>query len=162
MANRSNLIADGIMHLKVPPPVVVLIGLGLLYLGDRQLPSFSLAFPGQISLAIVLLASGLAIGCHALFRFIMAKTTFNPTTPDKVNVLVTNGLYRLSRNPMYVADVLLLLSLAAYYGTLTVAAVVPLFIWYLTEFQIKPEEDHLKSKFGKDYLSYKARVRRWI
>ena len=98
------------MRLLLPPPVVVGIGLLLLYAGARLFPALNLTFSGQTSIAAVFLIAGLAIGGHALFRFVMAGTTFNPITPDKARTLVTQGFYRVSRNPMYVADVLLLLA----------------------------------------------------
>nr|MEC9420349.1 isoprenylcysteine carboxylmethyltransferase family protein [Pseudomonadota bacterium] len=150
------------MRLLLPPPVVVGIGLLLLYAGARLFPALNLTFSGQTSIAAVLLIAGLAIGGHALFRFVMAGTTFNPITPDRARTLVTHGFYRVSRNPMYVADVLLLLAFGIYLGTVTVFAVVPAFVWYLTEFQIRPEEEHLKRLFGQEYLDYCARVRRWL
>lgn len=150
------------MRLLLPPPVVVGIGLLLLYAGAKQVPALSVTFPGQAALAVLLLIAGLAIGGHALFRFVKAKTTFNPTTPQKANRLVTSGFYRVSRNPMYVADVLLLLAFGIYLGTASIFAVVPGFVWFLTEFQIKPEEEHLTRLFGQEYLDYQARVRRWI
>jgi protein-S-isoprenylcysteine O-methyltransferase Ste14 len=150
------------MHLKVPPPVAVAVALALLYAAGRWLPGLTLTFPGQTVLAILFLVAGLAIGAVAIAGFLTARTTFNPMTPHKASLLVTGGLYRFSRNPMYVADVLLILALGAHIGTLAVVAVVPLFVWYLTEFQIKPEEKHLRQIFGQDYLNYCSRVRRWI
>ncbi|GAB4520728.1 MAG: isoprenylcysteine carboxylmethyltransferase family protein [Roseibium sp.] len=150
------------MHLKVPPPVAVAIALLMLYAAGRWLPGLTLTFPGQTILAILLIAAGLAIGAVAIAEFLKARTTFNPVTPHKARALVTDGLYRVSRNPMYVADVLIILALAVHIGTLSVLAVVPLFVWYLTKFQIKPEEKHLRQIFGRDYADYCARVRRWI
>ncbi|MEE4015728.1 isoprenylcysteine carboxylmethyltransferase family protein [Roseibium sp. FZY0029] len=150
------------MRLLLPPPVVVGFGFLLLYAGAKLFPALNVTFEGQDALALLFLIAGLAIGGHALFRFVLARTTFNPTTPDKAKVLVTDGFYRVSRNPMYVADVLLLLAFSTYLGTATVFVVVPAFIWYLTEFQIKPEEDHLTRLFGQAYLDYCARVRRWL
>ncbi len=150
------------MHLKVPPPIVLGICLVLTYFGGRAFPALSVSFPGQSLLAVILLIAGLAMGGHALFCFFRAKTTFNPLRPDKAQSLVTDGLYRITRNPMYLADLLLLFAYAAYSGTLTVVVVAPLFVWYLNEFQIKPEEDQLTRIFGKEYLDYRSRVRRWI
>jgi protein-S-isoprenylcysteine O-methyltransferase Ste14 len=150
------------MRLLLPPPAVVGFGFLLLYAGAELVPELNIALPGQVALALMFLIAGLAIGGHALFRFVLARTTFNPTTPDKAKVLVTDGLYRVSRNPMYVADVLLLLAFGAYLGTATVFVVVPAFVWYLTKFQIKPEEEHLTRLFGQAYLDYCARVRRWL
>ena len=150
------------MRLLLPPPVVLGFGLLLLYAGAKLFPALNVTFAGQDALALLFLIAGLAIGGHAVFRFILARTTFNPTTPGKAKTLVSDGFYRVSRNPMYVADVLLLLAFGAYLGTATIFVVVPAFVWYLTEFQIKPEEEHLKRLFGHAYLDYCARVRRWL
>ena len=150
------------MHLKIPPPLVVAIGFLLMYLGAIWLPNLTFAFPGQIAVAALFLIAGLGMGAYALADFIHCRTTFNPMTPDKAATLVTAGLYRFSRNPMYVADVVLLLAFGVYLGTATVIAVVPAFVWYLTEFQIKPEEESLRKIFGAEYEAYLGQVRRWL
>lgn len=150
------------MHLKIPPPLVVAIGFVLIYFGAIWLPDLTFAFPGQIAVAALFLIAGLGMGAHALAGFIHRRTTFNPMTPDKAGTLVTGGFYRISRNPMYVADVLLLLAFGVYLGTAAVVAVAPAFIWYITEFQIKPEEESLRKIFGAEYEAYLGRVRRWL
>lgn len=150
------------MHLKVPPVAVFLIAAVLLAAGHFLLPFLSLSFPGQVSLALMLGLAGLVPGIQAVLEFVARKTTVNPTAPETATTLVTGGIYRISRNPMYLGLLCALLAVAIYLGTLTVVLVAPAFVWYMTEFQIKPEEKSLRQVFGKDYETYLGEVRRWI
>ncbi len=86
----------------------------------------------------------------------------NPTKPSATSSLVTGGVFRLTRNPMYLSLLLYLLAWAAYLSNWLAALLVPLFVVYITELQIKPEERALSALFGAEYASYKARVRRWL
>ena len=150
------------MHLKVPPPAIFLVAVLLLAAGHRVLPSLSITLPGQVSAALLLGLAGIVPGLQAVIEFIARKTTIDPRAPEKASTLVTGGIYRFSRNPMYLGLLCLLLAFALFWGTLTVIVVAPLFVWYMTEFQIKPEEDRLRQVFGADYEAYLAEVRRWI
>ncbi|MEO1475370.1 MAG: isoprenylcysteine carboxylmethyltransferase family protein, partial [Pseudomonadota bacterium] len=90
------------------------------------------------------------------------RTTVNPLRPDKATHLVVTGLYRISRNPMYLGLAILLTGWGLYLGDAANLAVLAAFIGFITIFQIKPEEEILRSKFGDDYIDYCRRVRRWI
>lgn len=150
------------MKTRVPPPVVTLaVGL-LMWLGDRLLPALAFTFPGQGPLALVLAAAGVLLMGVAVLSFARAKTTVNPLRPSRASALVTGGVYRFSRNPIYLADLLLLLAFAAWLGSLAALAVSPLLVWYLNAFQIAPEEEALAALFGDEYRAYCARVRRWL
>jgi len=83
-------------------------------------------------------------------------------TPDKSTTLVTDGIYRISRNPMYLGLLFLLVAASLYFSSFLSILIIPAFIWYLTEFQIKPEEESLKRVFGEDYETYLKKVRRWV
>ncbi|OJJ09439.1 hypothetical protein BKI51_22410 [Alphaproteobacteria bacterium AO1-B] len=150
------------MELKVPPPVVFLVCLGLLYAGHIVLPFASVAPPFNAPVALIIVLTGCALGGQAVLAFLRARTTVHPMHPEEASTLVTSGFYRISRNPMYLGLLLFLLAAGIYLGTLTLIVVGPLFIWYMTEFQIKPEETRLADKFGEDYLDYLTKVRRWI
>ncbi|MCK7611666.1 methyltransferase family protein [Roseibium sediminicola] len=150
------------MHLRVPPVAVFLIAAALLAAGHFLLPMLSLTFPGQVSLALLLGLTGLVPGLQAVLEFVARKTTVNPMAPETATTLVTGGIYRISRNPMYLGLLCILLALALFWGTLTVIVIAPAFVWYMTEFQIKPEEDSLRQLFGEEYKTYLAEVRRWI
>ena len=94
--------------------------------------------------------------------FKRAQTTINPLRPTNASSLVTSGVYRFTRNPMYLGLLLLLLGWSVYLSSV-VALVGPVFlVLYLGRFQIAPEERALTAKFGKDYLDYTSRVRRWL
>ena len=150
------------MHLKIPPPGVFLIAALLLAAGAWLLPQLTVSFPGQFFIAGILVVAGLLPGVQAVLAFSRNRTTVSPTEPDSATTLVTSGFYRFSRNPMYLGLLCLLLAMTVYIGTLTALIIVPTFIWYLTEFQIKPEEEALRRLFGQEYEAYLQAVRRWI
>ncbi|POF32374.1 methyltransferase family protein [Roseibium marinum] len=150
------------MELKVPPAIVFLLAALLLWVGAWLMPHLSIAFPGRRLFAVLLVLAGLVPGIQAILAFRRRKTTTNPMAPDTASVLVTDGVYRFSRNPMYLGILALLLAVTLWLGTLTALIIVPGFVWYMTEFQIKPEEERLGERFGASYRDYLGRVRRWI
>jgi protein-S-isoprenylcysteine O-methyltransferase Ste14 len=105
---------------------------------------------------------GLASGASGVMAFRRHRTTTNPIRIDAASSLVTGGVYRLTRNPMYLGLALLLSAWAAYLGT-PWALLGPLgLVVFLTRFQIIPEERVMLGKFGAAYDAYRRRVRRWI
>jgi protein-S-isoprenylcysteine O-methyltransferase Ste14 len=150
------------MQLKVPPVAVLIVAMLMLFAGARLLPQLSVSFPGQMLLAIMFVFVGILPGGQAIRSFVQSKTTVNPMAPETATKLVTEGFYRFSRNPMYLGMLCLLLALSIYWGTMTAFVILPLFVWYMTEFQIKPEEESLKGVFGSSYLEYLSKVRRWF
>lgn len=99
----------------------------------------------------------------ALIQFYVQKTTIDPSKPSKTVKLVTNGVYAFTRNPMYLAMLLLLLGwgglwLGNAFNTLLAAG----FVGYMNRFQIMPEEETLERIFGSSYRSYCLSVRRWL
>ena len=110
----------------------------------------------------VLVAAAVAFGAPAVVRFRRAGTTLNPVAIDGASVLVTEGIYRYSRNPMYVSWALLLAGLSAGLAV-PLTALGPLaFVAFITRFQIIPEERAMLAKFGSAYERYRSRVRRWL
>jgi len=107
-------------------------------------------------------AVGVAIAVGARMRFRQVGTTVNPLDPSKASRLVTDGVFRVSRNPMYVGLVLLLIGWAIWLGSASPWLVPPLFVIVLTVVQIIPEEQALSRRFGEQYLSYRRSVARWI
>jgi protein-S-isoprenylcysteine O-methyltransferase Ste14 len=150
------------MQLKIPPVAVFIVALLLLFAGASQVPQLSISFPGQSLVAILFVFAGVLAGARAIRSFVQSKTTVNPMAPETATSLVTSGAFRFSRNPMYLGMLCLLLALSVYWGTLTAIVTLPLFVWYMTEFQIKPEEERLKEIFGDTYLEYLTKVRRWF
>ncbi len=150
------------MKLKIPPPLVGLF-LGLLMWSLAKQTSFgSIEFGLSGSLSLVILFVGLAIDVAAVIPFFMAKTTINPMKPNRASRLVNTGIYKYSRNPMYLGTLVLLIALMIWLGNAINVIFLGVFVWYITMFQIKPEEKVLEELFGEKYLSYKTEVRRWI
>jgi protein-S-isoprenylcysteine O-methyltransferase Ste14 len=122
----------------------------------------ALTFPVPPVLAVPVAAVGVSLDAIALFHFLHWRTTINPLKPASASALVTKGIYRLTRNPMYLGLATLLLAWAIYLGNLAALAGVPLFILYMNRFQIAPEERALAARFGAEFAAYRARVRRWL
>jgi protein-S-isoprenylcysteine O-methyltransferase Ste14 len=150
------------MKTLIPPPVVVAIFAGAIWALARHVEPGRFSFPGQRTLALVLLAAGLGLMLAAVMAFVRAKTTVNPLRPARASHLVTTGVFAWSRNPIYLGDLLLLAAFALWFGQALCFALLPLFVLYLNQFQIVPEEDALTHLFGDDYRRYRARVRRWL
>lgn len=113
-------------------------------------------------ISVVLVLLGLGIAITALIQFKQHQTTFDPLHPNKASALVCSGIFSLTRNPMYLGLLLLLLSVVCYFGNINGVIVVILFVLYITQFQIKPEERALEDVFGDEFLRYKKTTRRWL
>lgn len=147
---------------RLPPPVIgLLTGLALWALA-RAVPGLSFDFPGQKLLALGLAGTGFLIELVAVGAFFRARTTVNPLAPERATHLVTGGLYRISRNPMYLGLLLVLSGWAVWLGNPLGVVLLAVFVWALNTLQIKPEETALRAAFGADYDAYCQKVRRWI
>lgn len=150
------------MELKLPP-VVVLFGFGIaMYLLDRFLPFGEFDFFGRTYLKSFLLLLAVLISMISLGQFFASKTTADPTKPEKASKLVTTGIYRYTRNPMYLAMLLLLLALGLSLGNAFNVLLAAGFVGYMNRFQIIPEERALLTIFRKEYQQYCTKVRRWF
>lgn len=150
------------LDLRIPPPLVALVLAGLMWGTARVTPVIPLAVPLRGGLALLLAALGLALGVAGTLAFRRARTTVNPLRPERSSSLVADGVYRHSRNPMYAGMLLGLLGWAAWLAAPAVLLGPALFVALITEFQIKPEEQVLATKFGADYDRYLGQVRRWL
>ena len=125
-------------------------------------PEAAFSLPGSLLVAIALAVVGGVIALSGVFAFRRHSTTTNPMSPDKAESIVTDGIYRFTRNPMYVGLTLALVGWAIFLANAAALLVPPLFVAYMTYFQIKPEEQALLKKFGRTYADYMDGVRRWI
>ncbi|WP_028303867.1 methyltransferase family protein [Oceanospirillum maris] len=150
------------LELKVPPPVVALFLAVAIYLAAPVFPSLPLGENGRLILACIFAGIGISFDLAGLYGFHKAHTTINPLAPKKASVLVTTGIYRFTRNPMYIGLACLLMAWGCYWGSSAVVIDLPLFIAYITVFQIKPEERILREKFPKQFDGYCLQVRRWL
>ena len=150
------------MRIKILPPLVMLIFAGGMYALANLLPVGQFDFFGRRELAIALLGLAALVMILALFQFSKMKTTTNPIDLTKTSSLVTQGIFKYTRNPMYLAMLMILLAfglkLSNAFNTLIAAG----FVYYMNHFQIRFEEEALEKKYGKVYSIYKKNTRRWF
>lgn len=151
-----------LVHRILPPPFALLLGIFLIYYAERHLPVGQISIPGQKSLALVLFFIGLLIMLRAAFSMARAHTTINPLTPERSKKLVTHGIFRRTRNPIYLADAIILAGMVFWFGQLLGILVVAAFIWYINQVQIPTEEKILFTLFGEQYITYTHNVPRWL
>ena len=152
------------LELKIPPPLVAAAVAGCMYAVAVLLPAPVLALPPgvRVGMALALAAVGAGFDVAGLLAFRKARTTVNPLTPHRSVAVVSTGVYRFTRNPMYLGLALILLGLAVYLASPWALLGPLVFAAYITRFQIVPEERALQARFGAAYTAYRARVRRWL
>jgi len=150
------------LELKVPPVALVLVFAVAMWLVSANVPSLAFGLPWRTVVAVAFVGAGVIITLVGVVAFRKAKTTLNPTKPGTTSAMVTSGVYRLSRNPMYVGFLLALTGWAAFLSHTLAFAFLPAFVVYMNCFQISPEERALTANFGSEFLIYKQSVRRWL
>lgn len=151
-----------VLEHRIPPPLVAMAAAGLMWLASRFGAPLAPDAEFKTGLAVLLAAAGVASSVSGMWAFTQARTTMDPMQLDTAAALVTRGIYRITRNPMYLGLTLVLLAWAVYLSDLFAFVFVPVFVWYITRFQIVPEERALSKQFGAAYDEYRGRVRRWI
>jgi protein-S-isoprenylcysteine O-methyltransferase Ste14 len=137
-------------------PGTVSTYLPLVFVGDR-----SAAPEPWRAVGIVLLAVGIAVYAWCVWDF----ATFGRGTPAPIDApvrLVVRGLYRITRNPMYVGVLAVTLGWAAFYATPSLVAYAAAVWTMFQSFIVFYEEPHLRATFGEEYERYCARVGRWL
>ncbi len=150
------------LELKVIPPIQFIISSGLMYVLATYNSQFNFEFYYRTAGLLIIIITASIIGILALYDFHKHQTTFHPHTPEKTSALVDTGVFAYSRNPMYVALTLALFAFAMYLQNYTCFLVIPLFIGYITRFQIIPEERMLDKLFANEYQAYCKKVNRWL
>jgi protein-S-isoprenylcysteine O-methyltransferase Ste14 len=151
-----------VLELKMPPVALVLLVAAFMWLASWAMPAFGFELPlGGILSASVALAGAIICGL-GIVSFRQARTTVNPMKPDSASSLVVSGVYRLTRNPMYLGFLLILLGWAIFLSNALAFLFLPAFLVYMNRFQIEPEEKALHALFGEQFAAYTARVRRWL
>jgi protein-S-isoprenylcysteine O-methyltransferase Ste14 len=150
------------VDLLIPPPVVFAIVAAAMWAINRALDlgriDSGLLTVGAGTLVII----GALVMALAVTSLFTAKTTINPLKPSRASKLITGGVFRYSRNPIYLGDLLILAALAVWLGQPANLALLAVFVAYIDRFQIRPEEKALSALFGAEYAAYCARVRRWL
>ena len=150
------------LELKVPPPMVALMTALGMWAVSRLTFVFELDAALRTAVAVVIALIGGAFDVAGIAAFRRAKTTLNPMKPEAASSLVTGGIYRVTRNPMYVGLLFLLVAWAAFLWAPWAILGPVLFVAYMNRFQIGPEERALIGAFGEEYARYKSAVRRWL
>ena len=152
----------GALELMVPPPAVALVAAVLMWLTSRSSPGLAFVFPAGNLLAVGLAAGGLIVAISGVVAFRRARTTLNPTKPEASSSLVSRGIYKITRNPMYLGLLLVLTAWAIFLSNVLAVLFLPVFVAYINRFQILPEEHALTSLFAREFVAYQSRVRRWL
>ena len=148
------------MNKRIPPPIITFICILGVYISQSVFPTYTCNACNIIS--FVLLFSGLSIVILSFYSFKKQKTTINPLNLKKSSSLVTCGLYKYTRNPMYLGMLLIILAASFSYNLYGGIFFSVIFVVFITTFQIIPEEKALKNMFGKLYIQYKNTTRRWL
>src|SRR5215208_7891980 len=138
-----------VLELKIPPVGVGLVTMALMWLASWLVPALTVPFPRHQVMAGCIAATGAVISGLGVALFRLAKTTVNPMKPESSSSLVQSGIYRLTRNPMYLGFFLVLMAWAVYLSNALAFLILPVFIAYMNRFQIEPEERALRALFGK-------------
>ena len=149
-----------LLNTKIPPPIIAILFAVLIFYFSDSFAYVDLPFKIYFSLFFVLL--GFFIIFSSARNFKKKETTVNPIKPEEASQLVTDGFFKITRNPMYLGMLLFLLGLSIYNGLIVGLVFLPLFVGYITFFQIIPEERAMIKIFGEDYKAYMKKVRRWI
>lgn len=145
---------------KIHPPILTLIFLMIAYLAKRFVP-LPFDTPTWLQpLGIFFILSGCFLALAAIREFIKAKTTINPH--GSVSNIISSGIFGLTRNPIYLGFVSILIGVPLYFNTYWGIILAPVLIMCFNYFVIQHEEAYLEKKFGEQYASYKSRVRRWL
>jgi protein-S-isoprenylcysteine O-methyltransferase Ste14 len=150
------------LELKIPPPLVALLVAGGMW-GIASLgPSIELPALIRKAVALIIALAGGGFSLAGVISFRRAETTVNPLKPEAASSLVCSGIYAVSRNPMYVGFLFILVAWAVFLSSVW-ALLGPLaFVLYMNRFQIAPEERALSDLFGPRFEAYKTKVRRWL
>lgn len=150
------------LELKIPPVAQFLLFAVLMVIVAVAVPCGTFDIPGQLLVSSVILLAAGVVGMASVRVFARVGTTVNPLRPHTAQTLVTHGIYRYSRNPMYLALLLALVALGTWLGSVVALALVPLFVVAMTGLQIRPEERALEALFGEQFDAYRRATRRWL
>ena len=150
------------LETKVPPPVVAIAAAFIVWGISGLAPLVAMPAGMRLAASLTLAAAGAACAVTGALSFRRARTTVHPARPEEASSLVSTGIYRVSRNPMYLGLLLILIAWAVFLSSGWALLGAAAFVLYMTRFQIAPEERALSKLFSNEYASYKASVRRWL
>jgi protein-S-isoprenylcysteine O-methyltransferase Ste14 len=151
-----------VLEAKIPPPAVALL-VGLVMWGiSHAAPLLNIPTRLRLIAAAMIVVMGALFSVAGVLSFRRARTTLNPTMPDAASTLVTSGIFRVTRNPMYIGLLLILVALAVFLSSGWALLGPVAFFLYIGRFQIQPEEIAMSRLFGSTYAEYRSKVRRWL
>lgn len=148
------------MSNKIPPPIVTLFFGLCIYLSRPYFPEFSFSILNSLSTISFVL--GITVFATAVSSFKRQNTTVNPISIEKASSLVVNGVFKYSRNPMYLGMLFILLGLTFKFNLIGGLFFTSIFMLFITIFQIKPEEVAMEKLFDQEWKDYIKNVRRWL
>lgn len=158
----ASFAAMNIPTLKIPPVVTVLLLGSAMWAIARAFPDWRMVLPAEKIIAAGLALTGVVIAIAGVASFRRVKTTVNPLQPSAASTLVIVGIYRFTRNPMYLGLWLVLLGWAVFLGNALALIFPVVYIPLMNRLQIIPEEKALAAKFGSQFTKYQSQVRRWL
>jgi protein-S-isoprenylcysteine O-methyltransferase Ste14 len=144
----------------VHPPIIALMFVVIAYFLGRFAPLPFVAPVILRNIGLFMTFVGFLLGIGAFIEFRKARTTLDPHGSAKQ--LVTSGIYRFTRNPIYLGFLLMVIGLPLNSGLYWGAVVAPFYILTMNRLVIEREETYLEGKFKDVFASYKTRVRRWL
>lgn len=150
------------LELKIPPPVVALLVAGAMWGISRAAPLLDVPAFMRVAAAATIALAGVVCTLAGVISFRRARTTVNPMKPQTTSSLVCSGIYRVTRNPMYLGLGCGLVAWAVFLSSAWALLGPAAFVLYMNRFQIGPEEKALSALFGEAYSVYQSRVRRWL
>jgi protein-S-isoprenylcysteine O-methyltransferase Ste14 len=150
------------LELKIPPVLVAAITAMLMWGTYILTPEILIAKELRFVFVYLIAVVGVAIGLAGVISFKKARTTVNPLKPENCSALVDSGVFKITRNPMYLALLFALIAWGLFLGSIYALVWGGCFVFYMNRFQIQPEERALKKQFGEQFVKYTHGVRRWI
>ncbi|UTW04720.1 isoprenylcysteine carboxylmethyltransferase family protein [Amphritea atlantica] len=150
------------LELKIPPLVLMAVFALLMWGVSTITPVLHFIMAGALALGAAIAAIGGLLAALGVAEFRKARTTVDPRMPHKSEALVISGVYRISRNPMYVGFLVALAGWALCLSNVAAFLFLPLFVIYMNRYQIEPEERYMRARFGSDFDCYVGQVRRWL
>ncbi|MEO8249297.1 MAG: isoprenylcysteine carboxylmethyltransferase family protein [Burkholderiales bacterium] len=150
------------LELRIPPPLIALAIGAAMWLLARLAPSLAFDFAWRPALSLLVAVSGGLLALAGIAVFWRVGTTIHPHHPGKTSSIVTSGVFKFTRNPMYLGLLLVLVSWAIRLANPLPFLLLAAFVWLINRLQIGPEERILSARFGQAYDDYRRSVRRWI
>ena len=150
------------LALRIPPVLLTVLFACVMTAAAMATPALSLDAPVLWWAGGAIILAGVAVCVGGVLAFRLAGTTVDPTRPDKASALVRSGIYRFTRNPMYLGFLLLLVGLGVLLGHPAALIIALAFVPYMNRFQIEPEEEAQARLFGEEFERFRCEVRRWL